>query len=298
VICDFIQVPESIESKNKPNPTVVLTSGCGFGVSTSKTAKIAAETIKFEMDRFVNKLIQKNSETTPAKIIQAQLEAINFAHRILVANRILVSNKEKFGSTELAVANFIDGTLIVTSIGKIKTFVVDKEKKGTFCFELGDPKVQTSGAIGNVPPYKQALNEISCAVLKLKKDSKVVICSKGAYDNLDPLIETSETKASRQIRSKHMAEKLNKLHGLFKEDQGFGAAIETYNQAMAFKKNKEDLQNLGTFSIDKEVSTAEQVIKLKSSRFEANTKWKSLFSDDGNLDGKPGFVTFAIMSHG
>lgn len=329
VMCEFIEVPGFSNSNEitdisqlRSKPTLVLTSGCGLGMHSSNAAQRAAKVVKMEVDNLLGKLKKKKNPITPASIIKIQLKAINVAHEILRGNPKI------YGATEIVVENIIGRHLIVTSVGNAKTFIVRKMEDKLHCFEL--KYKQQDSSIGNF--QKNSLQKLACAVLHLEEGDHVVVCSKGAYDNLDPLIiEDSASDWSKpEERSRFMANKLKSIFNVCGIEKAWSAAFTGYIQAMAFKKNKINLvpsllfdphfrshsssiesddtsnriQTISQKVIDKKNAKDDKISKeIKKPSFERliniNPKELKKASLESliNGNGKPGFATFAILSY-
>jgi hypothetical protein len=271
-----------------------------------------------------------------------------------------VNNSQNIGPTEVAVVNIVGGYVVVTTVGNIKTFILEHEDNRFQGFELKNmqsadseefigvskPVCPISGAeklstprlvsskssehLEDTHKASKRMIKMSSSIFQFEKGKhyQVVVCSKGAYDNLDPNIvgkeacqKTTTTTANNRSnyqenhtekRSKWMTQKLCDIFNIPEVQSEeipslniLSKAFEHYNETMAMKINKKVLEgttiemHYRTHSSDEEKQDQQETCTITTTpptpRDKIGEKWDSLFNSVG--EGNPGFVAFAIFPY-
>jgi len=157
----------------------MVADGCSQGLRSRAAAKLGADTVMQNV----------SSGKTLREIARQQIETL------LEASQAIVEKGDEVGQTTLAEAQIIDGYLMGTYVGDSKIFIIGAEGE---CIEPtissrdeSQDARDSGGRIGNYVTASNGkegadLRNFSSFAVKLKPGDRVIICSDGVHDNLDP----------------------------------------------------------------------------------------------------------------
>ena len=166
------------------NATVmIITDGCGWGMSSQQASKIALKTIG---DNIIHQLPEK---TTLRSVGELLIDATYSAHCEIVEKL----KEQKKGSTTILIACYINAMkpqLLVYSIGDCQCFIYDDNKNK--CIAI-DPKwnrsvSSTKDCGGGIGFYNEMNPEIKHSFIKMidiNENDIVIVTTDGFSDNFD-----------------------------------------------------------------------------------------------------------------
>jgi len=250
IMCDQINVSQS---------GVAFCDGCSLGLHVQQAAQKGVKVNELTQERLDRLADRKTTDVTLRDVGYAQLEAMLDCNEEITKGT--GNPADPIGTTTCAQINIVNGYLVGTVVGDSKVFIIRQQHGGErICLE---PTEGSRGEVylasdpgGSLGPRshdeKHAdLRNLSMFAVKLELGDKVIVCSDGVHDNLDPEtlgesplqydLEASEwdpadTKHKKK-RDEVMKEKLLKIMQDLSNPKEISEAIDTYVQNVT-KKHK------------------------------------------------------------